>query len=54
MTDLPTTMRQIHSLVTSDSRLELSIGVVDMPVVGLAPEAYQKRKNESLRRAVYR
>ncbi len=32
MTDLPTTMRQIHSLVTSDGRLELSIGIVDMPV----------------------
>ena len=32
MTDLPATMRQIHSLVTSDSRLELSIGVVDLPV----------------------
>ena len=31
-TDLPTTMRQIHSLVTSDGRLELSIGIVDMPV----------------------
>jgi NADPH:quinone reductase-like Zn-dependent oxidoreductase len=32
MTDLPTTMRQIHSLVTADGRLELSIGIVDMPV----------------------
>ena len=29
---LPTTMRQIHSLVTSDGRLELSIAVVPMPV----------------------
>lgn len=31
-TDLPTTMRQIRSLVTADGRLELSIATVDMPV----------------------
>ncbi len=30
--DLPTTMRQIRSLVTSDGRLELSLATVDMPV----------------------
>ena len=30
--DLPTTMRQIRSLVTADGRLELSIATVDMPV----------------------
>ena len=30
--DLPTTMRQIRSLVTSDGRLELSVATVDMPV----------------------
>jgi len=32
MTDLPTTMRQIRSLVTRDGRLELSIATTDMPV----------------------
>ena len=32
MTDLPTTMRQIRSLVTSDGHLELSIATTDMPV----------------------
>lgn len=30
--ELPTTMRQIRSLVTGDGRLELSIATVDMPV----------------------
>ncbi len=32
MTDLPSTMRQIRSLVTSDGRLELSIATIEMPV----------------------
>ena len=32
MTDLPTSMRQIRSLVTADGRLELSIATTDMPV----------------------
>jgi NADPH2:quinone reductase len=30
--ELPTTMRQIRSLVTDDGRLQLSIAIVDMPV----------------------
>jgi len=32
MTDLPTTMRQIRTLVTADGRLELSIATIEMPV----------------------
>ena len=32
MTDLPSTMRQIRSLVTADGRLELSIASTEMPV----------------------
>jgi NADPH2:quinone reductase len=36
-TDLPTTMRQIRSLVTADGNLELSIATTDMP----APAAHE-------------
>ncbi|MGB8861147.1 MAG: zinc-binding dehydrogenase [Ilumatobacteraceae bacterium] len=32
MTDLPTTMRQIRSLVTADGQLQLSIATTDLPV----------------------
>jgi NADPH:quinone reductase len=32
MIDLPSTMRQIRSLVTADGRLELSIAILEMPV----------------------
>ena len=35
--DLPATMRQIHSLVTADGQLELSIATVDVP----APQPHE-------------